>query len=648
MPSARRTGANEQVTSYGNGTRTYTTLQAWELATDTDHVSDNESDVLECFDDATSFDDHDDIDGSTNDATRFRIIRAASGEGHDGTSNNGVYFADTSAAAGDTNINETFSQVQDLIFNYQANDAGGEFTLVLTAADTKAIACIIFDSNNAGAGGMSGIRLVGDDSIAVLCLIENIEDTNFNSATGATVRFYSCTSVDAGTNSYRNAATVVVVKNCIASNAGSDDFEAGTYTGSINNAASDATDPDTGAGNLTDVGFRFVDAGSNDYHLDNTDPGALRGGADLSGDGTFAFDDDIDGDTIGRWPIGFDWIQQTSRVQGANEQIATYGNGTRTYSDLGTWEIATDTDHVADAETDVLECFDDSSSFNDDVKCDGSANNATYFRIIRPASGEGHDGTTNNGVYFNSTSGETICHGLETFVQFQDLILTQTINLGFQQRAALSGSADVKFIGILVFDSANSGSETCDGFMLDRANGSVAVLCLVHNVDSHGFIGRSNSAEMSVFSNCISQGNAGDGWQTALSSPLAICKNCLSDGNTGTDFAAGTYTGSINNAASDTSDPDSGAGNRTEQNFAFVSEVGDDFHLTTEDGGAKDFGTSLLDDLTFSFDDDIDGDLFNVWDIGFDEPGDVTSLLNWNPQDLDPISAHRDISIIGH
>ncbi len=303
MASARRTGTNEQVTTYGNCTRTFTSWPAWELATDTDHVMDDESDVLECHDDAASFADHADIDGSTNDATRFRIVRAASGEGHDGTSNNGVFFRETQGADGETNISENFSQIQDLIFSYQSNSAGTQRSLLMVGPDTKAIACIVFDSFNAGSDVAHGLRFQNTSTV-VLCLVENSESQNFEAV--GTPRIYNCTSVDAGTSNYHNLGATVVAKNCISATPGVTDFETGTYTGSINNAETGTTDPDNGAGNRLSRIFAFVDAAGNDYHLALSDVGARDFGANLSADSDFDFDDDIDGDLFNIWDIGFD------------------------------------------------------------------------------------------------------------------------------------------------------------------------------------------------------------------------------------------------------------------------------------------------------------------------------------------------------
>lgn len=59
-----------------------------------------------------------------------------------------------------------------------------------------------------------------------------------------------------------------------------------------------------GANDENDLTFVF--AGSGDYHLDSTDTGARGKGTDLSSDGTYAFSDDIDGDTRSAWDAGAD------------------------------------------------------------------------------------------------------------------------------------------------------------------------------------------------------------------------------------------------------------------------------------------------------------------------------------------------------
>ena len=120
----------------------------------------------------------------------------------------------------------------------------------------------------------------------------------------------------------------------------------------------------------------------------------------------------------------------SSRRVGSNENITTYGDGTRDETDMDVWEAATDIDLVAAAKSEVLECYDDAANFNDDCALVGATTSSLYARFIRPASGEGHDGTPNNGVYFKylGTRGATININ-EPYSSAQDLILEHVRSL---------------------------------------------------------------------------------------------------------------------------------------------------------------------------------------------------------------------------
>ena len=69
-----------------------------------------------------------------------------------------------------------------------------------------------------------------------------------------------------------------------------------------------------------------------------------------------------------------------------------------------------------------------------------------------------------------------------------------------------------------------------------------------------------------------------------------------------------------------------GSGNihdRVSQTFTFVDADNDDFHLASNDAGAKGYGLNLYNDASFPFQTDIDGDdrggAAAAWDIGADE-----------------------------
>lgn len=320
MATSRRTATNENVSTYGDGTRDYTALATWEAATDIDLVSAAQSEVLECYDDAASFDDYTTLGGATTDASYFRIVRPASGEGHDGTSNNGVFFLVTSANNIFT-INEDYSQIQDLILRHNVNTGSALRAIKLSGDYTKVIGCIIFDCTNAGAGDFRNIVMLGMDTILVHCLIENCEDDAVYTSPGAgnTCYIYNCTIIDSGDDGIHYSNGTCVCKNVLITGSAASDFKAGTYTGSDSNASGDATAP--GTNNRINQTFTFANAAGNDYHLASSDAGAMEFGANLSADAFFAFDDDIDLDTrpIGpNWDIGFDeatgWIVPYSVV----------------------------------------------------------------------------------------------------------------------------------------------------------------------------------------------------------------------------------------------------------------------------------------------------------------------------------------------
>lgn len=104
----------------------------------------------------------------------------------------------------------------------------------------------------------------------------------------------------------------------------------------------------------------------------------------------------------------------------------------------------------------------------------------------------------------------------------------------------------------------------------------------------------------------------------ANSTSACIAVNNLSAAGGTTDFLAGGSfaSGTQYNASSDGSAP--GTNSRTSQTFTFVDSANKDFHLTSGDAGARNFG--LSDPGSGLFSDDIDGETRSgSWDIGADE-----------------------------
>ena len=298
----------------------------------------------------------------------------------------------------------------------------------------------------------------------------------------------------------------------------------------------------------------------------------------------------------------------TARRVASNENVQTYGNGTRDFTSLSTWEAATDIDLVGGAQSEVLECFDDAADFDDDIIADGATTNSSFFRIIRPAPGEGHDGTPNNGVFFRSTTSSNVFRFEESFFSLQDVIISHVFSSSSTRDSVQLTGADCSAIGVICFDNVNSGSGGARGFDLLDPD-VICVDCIAINCGSRNYRIDPGGGNTAYMYNCVSIDASGDG--VGHSGGTAVCKNVLSTGSGGDDFdAGGTFTGSLNNASGDATAP--GTGSRINQTFTFVNAAGDDYHLDSGDGGAKDFGIDLSADSFFAFDDDIDGDTFGT------------------------------------
>ncbi len=300
MASSRKTGTNEQVTTYDSagGGEDYTSLSTWEAATDTDHVTDTESDVLECT--AGTHSDRTVLNGSTNNASYFRIIRPASGQGHSGiplTDGSVVYFTTTD----NFSITENWSQLQDLVSKFTLNTGGNAGGHILNADECALVGILSIDGANTGAGVIRilyGTAASPYDVYIINCLAHNNEEAGI-ALVACTCYVYNCTSEGNKFGLFEITGTGVA-KNNIATNNSTTNI-LGTWTETTNTTGSPT----------------FVDSGNDDFHLDSSDTVAKGNGTDLSADGNYAFDDDIDFETMSDWPIGFDEpVAVSGRIMG--------------------------------------------------------------------------------------------------------------------------------------------------------------------------------------------------------------------------------------------------------------------------------------------------------------------------------------------
>ena len=625
MASSRITGTNENISTYGvlATPRDYDVLTDWEQFSDYDLVAATTSEVLECYADAASYADTITMANATTNSSYFRIIRPAAGEGHDGTPNTGIIFTGTSTIF---LLQEGYASIYDIAATVTANSAANisPFDISSTGDPNKRlVGCIAFDCTNAGAGAGYGFSVGADTAYVIDCLALRADGYGFYSAGAATHYFYNLTAIDCDIGFRNDATTTTLFKNCLGySNTTADFQNVGTITGSTNNASSDTSA--VGTVTYSSQTFTFVNAANDDFHLHRNDLGAKFRGTNLSADANFPFNDDIDGDTITNWSIGFhaEETTQSSRRTGDNENISTFAASGADYNAITDWESFTDNDLVTGAVTEVLECA--AGTYSDGLAALSATTDGRYFRIIRPAAGAEHNGTPSSGVIFSGT-GTNHFDIAENFFSVQDLVIISAGNsAGTVSALRVTATTQVTIIGCIA-KATNAGAGTGNSFTANHASGtSRFVNCLAYESDGTGFFLDGAGTKRAL--NCTSINNGVHGFRRNNGTVTTI--NCLGDGNLTADFD-GTMTDSNYNAATDATT--TGANSRNNQTFKYVNDSGTNYHLTAADAGAKGFGTSMATNNFYNYTDDVDSVTVTTWSIGFDS---------------DPAHAGRKVNII--
>ena len=596
--------------------------------------------VLECYDKngGGAYDDRVTVLGATTTVDFFRVIKAASGEGHSGTPATGVHFNST-VNGSMFRLEEDFCSLQDLLLSLTIASGSGDQQCAriynaTAPAGVSVVGCIAFDSTSNG-GTVTGFyaAVTGESAYFVNNAAHNNDGDGFK-VNGGTVYHYNCVGNANASQGFDQDSGTAIATNCISSNNVTADWN-GTWTKTT------TYDSHPGFDDPTNGDFLWVDTSWTGWMVPAF-------GTDLSADGAYAFDDDIiKDDTRSSWSAGvhdFNGSAGSSRFVGYSEEVKTYGvsdvSGCAgdagcdyTTGELSNWE----TDYTIDLETatktGVLEVYDE-ADYDDSVDLAGATTSPKYFRIIRPATGQGHNGTPSVGVTFTGVvaGGNRTLGIAEDYSQIQDIIVDANYNT-----AAVNGAFWIYYcdyaaiVGCISNACENAGATAGYGFLVYSSSGGNAigyvVNCLVIAADNQrGFSNYANggsSTAVGYFYNNTAVDTAGgfcgfQCYQTAATSTVTWTNN-LSDGfAANTNFwSNGTETATYC-ASSDTSADDwGGAGNRISKTFTYVGAP--DYHLAAADAGADNFGTSLAADGNYAFTDDIDREAFDTWDIGFDE-----------------------------
>jgi len=324
----------------------------------------------------------------------------------------------------------------------------------------------------------------------------------------------------------------------------------------------------------------------------------------------------------------------TSRKFPLAFNISTYGlagNG-RDYTSWAAWESATQGDLVTLQMGEVLKVHPDQLLYDDEVNVGGATADADYFRMTMALEGSENFGLGGTGVGFHSTNNNILFQtNTEQFFSLQDLDVSLRNNsTAFFPTARIRGGS-TKIIGCVMPDAMNSGSGTSSGIDLGvNATNSVVVNFIQWNAEGSTINVSSGTTTGYVYNTTVIGGDRGI---RTTGVGVITCKNTISHGARIADFEGSAFAGSTNNASGDGTAP--GTNNRINQTFTFVDDLTDDYHLGLTDAGARNFGFDLNSppDTIFDYDDDIDMELIDVWDIGADEPepGGAPPVGHYNP-----------------
>jgi len=321
-------------------------------------------------------------------------------------------------------------------------------------------------------------------------------------------------------------------------------------------------------------------------------------------------------------------------------KIVDPDNGAGTdYTSLSAWEAGEQKDLVTADEIAVAKCRCTGGSADTSyVDIDGWTTDETHYIKIwtDPSENYRHDGKWNTSKYrLDGTTAWNLFTIDEAYVKAEGIqvgLSSSNNRRGINIGPNASGKIDVSYCIVKASVTLNSYGY---GIRVGAPSGSIVRIWnnLVYDIvnsDGDGTGISSGSYEAYVYNNTVI--DCGE-YGIFCGGSNSVVKNCLCKGN-GTDFAAWGDDWSTNsdyNASSDGTAP--GANSRTNQTFTFVDEANDNFHLASNDAGAKDYGTDLSSDPNLAFSDDIDGETRSgTWDIGADEyvaaGGAITKIMD--------------------
>jgi hypothetical protein len=297
------------------------------------------------------------------------------------------------------------------------------------------------------------------------------------------------------------------------------------------------------------------------------------------------------------------------------------------YLSLNTWEAGEQKDLVTADQIAVAKCRATGGTADTTaVTINGWTTDATrYIKIwTDPTESYRHNGKWNTGKYrLDMTTADTQPLMINVgHVKIDGLQMRSNNRSQIDWTQVPSGVSSTLWVSNSIM-RPNPANEYGAGITIYSANANYAYIWNNIIYDNTGTSGKgilSNSLSVNLtmyaYNNTIQNCTLG----LSREAGTFIAKNNIVKGSGNTNAYVGTFTTSDYNATDGTDTGDGGAHSRISQTFTFADEANDDFHLASNDAGARNYGTDLSGDTYLPFSDDIDGQTRSApWDIGADE-----------------------------
>jgi hypothetical protein len=299
------------VSTVGSVGRDYANLPLWE--SDRDGVG-LYAEIADCYNDSVE-DSATTLSGWSTGIGTYIEIRAADGEGHDGTEGTGYRLVYTGSASLETiYVREDYVRIRQVEFHTGSSGAAHQFAVKIdtdiTATNDIRLNKLLITGESDSTG--RGIKLDDTDIKAKVwnCIVMRIDN---NSVDAAGLLVVNASAVYAYNNTFNlnkygikvNAGTVYAKNNACFDNV-TDDFNGSYHADSDYNVSSDTTAPGENSliSKTSTDNFVSVGSGTEDFNVKDINADIYGYGADLSEDTYLQFFDDVAGNDRIQWDVG--------------------------------------------------------------------------------------------------------------------------------------------------------------------------------------------------------------------------------------------------------------------------------------------------------------------------------------------------------